>query len=328
MQRRTFLRKLGSHGLAAAALATGRRSSMQAATGEAARLDLGNVCFITDEYSPNLDEALAFGREFGVRQVEIRAVDGKYCFMHDAAKLREIRGKLDDAGMRVALLSTPIMKCVAPGFNVSPEAEGEITLAHPGFPIPRAEQFPRSVEFMDRAIEAAKILGTDKIRVFSFWRVANPAEIHGLILEKLEEVAAVPRKEGMTLCIENEAACNLATCAETSAVLAKAPANVGMLWDPRNGAIKGETAYPDGYRLLDKKKIHHLHLKDFQTDTQTGQHRTVAVGDGVLPYPEIFKALAKDGYRGALSMETHFSLGTKQEASRRSMQGILKALSA
>lgn len=328
MQRRTFFRQLASHSLAAAAVMTGAGLKGEpAANGETARLDLGNVCFITDEFSHNLDEALAFGREFGVRQVEIRAIDKKYCFLHEAAKLREIRGKLDDAGVRVALLSTPIMKCVAPGFKVAPDAEGEIALAHPGFPIPRAEQFPRSVEFMNRASEAAKILGTDKIRVFSFWRVANPLEIHGLILEKLEEVAAIARKEGMTLCIENEAACNLATCAETSAVLAKVPANVGMLWDPRNGAIKGETAYPDGYKLLDKQKIHHMHLKDFQTDAQTGQHKTVAVGDGVLPYPEIFKALAKDGYRGALSMETHFSLnGSKEEASRRSMQGILKAL--
>ncbi len=322
MQRRTFFRKLAPHGVAAAALMAG-----SASRAEAAKLGRGNVCFITDEYDRDLDKALAFGREFGVRQVEIRNVDGKYCLLHDAPKLREIRGKLDAAGTRVALLSTPILKCIAPGFQVSPEAENEISLAAPGFPIPNAEQFPRSVEFMNRAIEAATILGTDKIRVFSFWRVVDPPAIHSLILEKLEEVAAIARKAGITLCIENETACNLATCAETASVLAKAPANVGMLWDPRNAAIRGEIAFPHGYSLLDKKKIHHMHLKDFQTDAATGQHQTVAVGDGVLPYPAIFKALANDGYQGALSMETHFSLnGSREEASRRSMRGILKAL--
>jgi sugar phosphate isomerase/epimerase len=322
MQRRTFFRQLASHSVAAGALVTG-----SASRAEAAKLGLGNVCFITDEYSRNLDEALAFGREFGVRQAEIRNVDGKYCFLHDAAKLREIRSKLDAADTRVAILSTPIMKCIAPGFEVSAEAEREIALAAPGFPIPNDEQFPRIGEFMNRAIEAAKILGTDKIRVFGFWRVVNPPAVNGLILEKLEEVAALAGQAGMTLCIENETACNLATCAETAAVLAKAPANVGMIWDPRNAAIRGETAYSHGYSLLDKKKIHHLHLKDMQHDGAPGKYKVVAVGDGLLPYPEIFKALAKDGYQGALSMETHFALnGSKEEASRRSMRGILKAL--
>jgi sugar phosphate isomerase/epimerase len=58
-----------------------------------------------------------------------------------------------------------------------------------------------------------------------------------------------------------------------------------------------------------------------------GRWRTVAVGDGVIPYAEIFRALAGDGYRHAVSMETHFRLnGSREEASRRSMKGILAAI--
>ena len=71
-----------------------------------------------------------------------------------------------------------------------------------------------------------------------------------------------------------------------------------------------------------------MELKDLGIDPATGEHHTVAVGDGVLPYMEIFEALARDGYKGVISMETHFSIdGSREKASRRSMQGILKALS-
>jgi sugar phosphate isomerase/epimerase len=150
-----------------------------------------------------------------------------------------------------------------------------------------------------------------------------------LILDKLSELAAIADKAGMKLCMENESACNVADCGELAAVMSQAPPNVGMIWDVVNGTSTGETPFPDGYEKLDPTRIHHMHLKDVKIDAVTGERSTVAVGDGMIPYPRVFAKLAADGYGGALSMETHFSLdGSKEAASRRSMQGILKALEA
>ena len=127
--------------------------------------------------------------------------------------------------------------------------------------------------------------------------------------------------------MENETACSLANCREAMMVLPKAPANVGLLWDPMNGTTTEEKPYPDGYDLLDKSRLFHVELKDVEIDPATGERHTVAVGDGVIPYAQIFKALASDGYKGVISMETHFSIdGSREKASRRSMQGIFKAL--
>lgn len=291
------------------------------------RLAADRLCFFTDEVSQDLDKAIAFAKEFGIGKVEIRNVENTYAFLYEPAKLKEIRAKLSDNGLQVAILATPVMKCMVPGYEVAPEILREIDLAEKTFPIPREQQFPRTVEFLEKAIAAAQILGTDLVRVFTFWRIPDPTAVHGLILEKLAELVPIAEKAGIRLAMENEAACNLADCREAMTVLPKAPANVGMLWDPMNGASTGETPYPDGYNLIDKSRLLHVELKDVRVDPASGERKTVAVGDGTIPYARIFQALARDGYKGVISMETHFSIdGSREAASRRSMQGILKAL--
>jgi len=331
MNRRQMLQALGA---SAALFGCGETSAPEkqekaADSASGARLTRDNVCFLTDEVNADLDIAIAFAKEFAIPQVEIRSLDGKYGFLHEAAKLKEYRAKLDDAGLRLAALSTPLMKCLAPGVEVASWVNREIKLSEPGFPIPHDQQFGRTLEFLEKSIEAAGILGTDKIRVFSFWRGVDPVAVHPAILEKLGELSSVAAKAGMKLCMENESACNVADCKELMAIIPNAPANVGILWDPMNATSTGEVPYPDGYNLLDKSRIWHVQLKDAQVHAQTGERKTVAVGTGVVPYAEIFKALATDGYTGAISMETHFSIdGSRDKASRLSIEGVFRALDA
>ena len=328
MKRRRFLQVASGAAVLAGCSDPEPTAELAAEAADDPSLGIDQVCFITDEYSQDLDEAIAFAKEFEVTQVEIRAIDGKYFFLEEAEKIKAVQQKLQDAGLRVALLDTPILKCVAPGPTPAQHVLDDITMAQGGFPIPRDEQFRRSMEFLDRAIAAAKIFETRKIRVFSFWRVDEPAEISGLLVDKLSEAAERAAKDGMSLCIENEGACNVATCEEAMDVLSEVPTNVGVIWDVLNGETSGETAYPDGYRKLDPGRIEHVHLKDYER-IEDGHPKVVGIGEGLLPYPEIFRALAADGYKGALSMETHFSVeGSRKEPSRRSMRGILAALEA
>lgn len=332
MNRRQILHALGG---SLALLRCGGSSTPESestAAGSAAsgpRLTRTNVCFITDEVNSDLDAAIAFAKEFSIPQVEIRSLDNKYGFLHETPKLKEYHKKIDDAGLNVAALSTPLMKCLAPGVEVAPWVHREIKLSEPGFPIPHEEQFGRTGEFLEKSIEAAGILGTDKIRVFSFWRGVDPVSVHPAIIEKLEELAPIAANAGMKLCMENEAACNVADCKELMAVIPKSPENIGILWDPMNATSTGEVPYPDGYNLLDKSRIWHVQLKDAQIDAQTGERKTVAVGTGIIPYAKIFKALAADGYTGAISMETHFRIdGSRDQASRLSIEGVFRALDA
>ncbi len=307
-------------------LAGGAAAALRAA--QAVRITRANVCFITDEVSRDLGVALQFANEFGIGQVELRNVYDKYCFRHEPAKLKEIHAVLKQHGVRVAVLSTPILKAVLPGSRLTAEAAREVKAAQRDLPIPDEQQLAMQMDFLRQAIQAAKILETDKLRVFSYWRSENREQLRPQIKEGLSRIAEAAEKEKIRLVLENESGCNLADCAETMAVLSQIRSPyLGINWDVVNGASTGETPYPDGFNRLDKKRVWHMHIKDMRIDPQTGRQQVCAVGDGIIPYAQIFPAMAKAGYAGAVSMETHFSInGQREPASRRSMQGLLKVI--
>ena len=112
----------------------------------AAKLTRANLCFITDEVNRNLALALPFAAEFGIQQVELRNVDGVYCFRHDNDKLKQVRAQLREHGIRVALLSTPILKCSLPGSTLTAGAAREIKTAQKDFPVPEEQQFAQRSE--------------------------------------------------------------------------------------------------------------------------------------------------------------------------------------
>jgi len=96
-------------------------------------------------------------------------------------------------------------------------------------------------------------------------------------------------------------------------------------WDPGNAAARGEKPFPDGYSHLPKNRIRHMHLKD-AADTGNGKTEWAAMGAGKIDYLGQFRALKRDGYAGAMSLETHWpGGGTPEESTRQSMAG-LKAL--
>jgi sugar phosphate isomerase/epimerase len=149
-----------------------------------------------------------------------------------------------------------------------------------------------------------------------FERVAN----------ELDRTAEIAKREGIRLVLENEFACNVATGAESAAMLnaVKAPA-LGLNWDPGNAYAAGELKpFPDGYALLDKKRMWHMHLKDAEG---TGTNWR-PIGGGKIDYVGQFRAILKDGYTGTMSLETHYlnAAKDKEASSRESMDGLLKVI--
>src|ERR1019366_4192209 len=132
----------------------------------------------------------------------------------------------------------------------------------------------------------------------------------------LEQLAGQAALHGRTIGLENEHACNIATGAETARVLeAVAHPNLKVVWDPANAYVSGETPYPDGYRRLPVERIAHVHAKDCRVEG----HRPMwcALGEGGIDWKGQIRALAEDGYKGWISLETHWTGpgGDKHEAS-------------
>ena len=123
-------------------------------------------------------------------------------------------------------------------------------------------------------------------------------------------------KHNAIIGLENEHACNIATGAETARLLAALDhPNLKVVWDPANAVVSGEKAFPEGYGKLPVARIQHVHAKDCTMDGD----RPVwcALGNGVVGWRGQADALRRDGYRGWLSLETHWQGpgGNKHEAS-------------
>jgi sugar phosphate isomerase/epimerase len=126
------------------------------------------------------------------------------------------------------------------------------------------------------------------------------------------EIAA---REGVMLLVENEASCNVGTCAEFAGLIKLLPEKtVGINWDANNGQSSKEKPFPEGYALLPKSRIKNVHMHG----------RTLLDPEKLLDWRAIFAALIRDGYAGCAGLETHYFDGTKIEKSHLCMNELLR----
>ena len=272
------------------------------------------LAIVTDEVSNEWDVVLDFFKRFNLRYAEIRNVEGHYNTAQPLPLIREARLTLDQARIRTAALATGFFKIRLPQDN----AQGQTIL-------------DKQWDLLDGAMQRARILGTNTIRTFAFVhpRGEQPDKSHyPRIAELLKEAARRAGERGFRLAIENVGDSYVAR-AEQSAWVLKAvqdPA-LGLTWDPNNAAASGDRLpYPEGYNMLDPARILHVHLRDYRR-TADGDTEWCGIGDGEFDHGGQIRALMRDGYRGALSIETHFQLdGSKLKASQFSAKGLLEKI--
>ena len=276
---------------------------------------------LTDEISPDLGHACEIAaREFGLGYVELRAAHGKNIMQWDANDVAEARGILQRFHLKVSELASPIFKVSWPGAPPSPFA--------PSGPQFAADfTYAQQDELLDRAVELAHLFGTPYVRIFDFWRLGDQMPYREAIDDRLRQAARRVGLRGVTLNLENEAACNTATGAEAARLLAVVrEQSLKINWDPGNAAARGETPYPDGYAKLPKDRIAHMHCKDIVRKADGGTE-WAAMGKGIIDWAGQLRALKRDGYRGVLSLETHWrGAGTAEESTRQSMAGFRELL--
>ena len=312
--RRDFVTGLGTAAAVAAIPSLGRLAR--------AASSFFTLSVLTDEISPDLGHACEIAaREFGLGWVELRSAHDKNIMSWDASDIAEAQRVLARFGLRVSELASPIFKVDWPGAAKS-------RFSPRGLQFGADFTYAQQDELLERAVALARTFGTPYVRIFDFWRLDDQAPHRAAIDDRLRQAAVKVKKDGITLNVENEAACNTATGAEAGRLLGSVPERSLMVnWDPGNARAAGETPYPDGYAKLPKGRIAHMHCKDAVVKPD-GSTEWAAMGAGVIDWLGQFRALRRDGYRGALSLETHWrGAGTAEASSRRSMAGM-KALLA
>jgi sugar phosphate isomerase/epimerase len=288
----------------------------------AADTDTFKVSVLSDEISQDFGRALEVAaKEFGLGYVDLREINKKNIMSWDAKELAEARRLLEKFHVRVACIASPIFKADWPG---APKSKYSPVGAEFG----AAFTFNQQDELLERSFELAKAFNTDRIRIFDFWRLDDQAPHRKDIDEKVRAAAVKAGKRGLTLVIENEMACNTATGAESARLLnAIQEPSLELNWDPGNAAHRDEIPYPDGYARIPKGRIGHVHCKDAVKGADGKTWEWAAMGRGVIDWAGQFRALKQDGYRRAVTLETHWKGGgTPEESSRQSFAGMKQLL--
>ena len=275
---------------------------------------------ITDELTGQLNEALDFISSHHLHWCELREIWGKNLVNASREELDRARDLIARHDIRVSEIASPLFKWNCPQM---PAKAGE---KHDTFGASFTEE--DAGKLLDRCFELAHFFGTRMVRIFTYWRVDDPAKAYPYVRDRMAKAAEVAARSGMILTVENEFACNVGTGRELGHLLrdVNSPSLRGV-WDPGNSTLLGEVPYPDGYEAVNGL-FPHMHVKDSRRNASTGKIEWAPVGAGTIDFKGQFQALRRDRYEGTISLETHYlrADGNKVESTRESLEGLFKVL--
>ena len=230
-----------------------------------------------DEASGQIDGQIAAMRRNGLDGLEIRGVDGQSIADITLEKAREVRRKLDGAGLTVWSVGSPIGK----------------------IPI-ETEHFSEHLDKLKHILELADVLGAENLRMFSFYVPdGQKAAYRGKVTDWMGQMLSTAEGSGVDLCHENEKGIYGDTADRCTELLNTFPGLKGI-FDPANFVQSGEDT-PAAWALL-KHRIKYLHIKDALPDGSV-----VPSGHGVGHLPEILKDFRLLG-GNAVTVEPHLSV--------------------
>lgn len=244
---------------------------------------------ITDEVSQDLDEVIELAHRYRLETLELRSVNDRGIHTFSDEEIRQVKAKVEAAGLTVCALSAPIFKCE----------------------LDQPKEIAQHFEIAQRSISIAQQLGAKFVRGFSFWAKEPFEQAKPLVVEQIRKMGQLFEEAGLTFVLEFDPSVYASNGRKVRALLDEVNSpNVMALFDPGNDLWDpdGEVPYPDGYEYL-KGKIAHIHLKD--AVRKGDEIEGVAIGSGEVDYASLFARLVEDGYDGYLIVETHYRLTSK-----------------
>lgn len=241
-----------------------------------------------DEIDNDPNIQIAVLKALGASHIEVRSAWGANVVDLDDEQLGSLATVLKEAEMGVSAVASPIGKV-----DVSLEPELE-------------------VQRLKRVIRVAHALGSDNIRIFSFFRGEGVSveSARDAVMTRMRLLADEAERENVTLLHENEKD----IYGDTPERVLDLVETVGspalrLAWDSANFVQVGVARpHDDGYAML-RPYLDYLQVKD--AVAETGDVVPAGQGDGQVL--KTLTALRDDGYTGFASLEPHlndaFTLG-------------------
>lgn len=233
-----------------------------------------------DEISADFEKQLEVLGRLGFSYMEIRGVNGKGIDTYEASQVKEIKKRLDMAGIGISSLASPIGK-----IDIRQEFEGHY-------------------EHFKHVVELAHILKAPYIRIFSFFMSPNQEtqNFEGEVLERLEKMVSYKELGEIQLLHENEKDIFGDTADRCLRIMqAFSGKGLKMAFDFANFVQCGQNT-KEAFELLGNY-VTYVHIKDAVAQTKV----IVPAGQGDGQIEAILKKLKKRGYDGFLSLEPHLT---------------------
>lgn len=196
------------------------------------------VSAFSDEYSSDFDTQLSILSEYGFDMIEPRFIDGKNISELNVSEVKSVKDKLAKSGLAVSSIGSPLGK------------------------IKTDDDFKSHLELTKRVCETANILGTENVRMFSFYPADDMKgeDFKPIVTEKLSKMIDIAVSEGITLCHENEAKIFGESPQNCLELMKTFEGKLKCVFDMGNFVLDGHDPLK-GYELL-KDYIQYFHIKD------------------------------------------------------------------
>lgn len=229
------------------------------------------LCAFADEAATTLQEQISALQRNGIRYLELRNVNGKGVANITLQEAEGYARILKENGIEVYSIGSPI---------------GKVDIS---------VDFDRYLEDITHIFRLARIFGTDKIRMFSFY---NAYEKRDLVISYLRRMVEKAEEFGIELYHENEKDVYGDTADRVLDVLQSVP-GLKSVYDPANYLQVGEKAEKTINLLY--PKADYFHIKD--VISATGELVPAGYGDGRID--ELVANLQGDA---VLSVEPHLAV--------------------
>lgn len=233
----------------------------------------------------SFDEVMDRYREYGIRGVEIRGIDGEM----EALKME--RFFPENVEKTVAAMKAHGLCFVGFGTSVCLHA---------------MENREELVKYISDTAEVCSLAGIPAIRVFGDELPEADGAARELaiarIIGNLSAVCEAAAQKGVMINLEIHGTVNSIRNLTPILEGVRHIRNFGILWDVEHSDKTTGDDFQTFYELI-RPYLRHVHFKDYRRVTDAGHWVLCEIGEGDIPLAEIVKTLQKDGYDGYISLE-------------------------
>ncbi len=233
-----------------------------------------------EEIAESLDTQIQVIKKLGIDHIEMRGVDGRPLVEHSLEEVREIKKKLDENGIRLSSVGSPI---------------GKIKIT---------DSFEEHYELYKKTVEISKIMEAPYIRLFSFFipEGEEPAKYKDEVFKRTKMFVDYAKEQDVVLLHENEKEIYGDVASRCLELMEEFYCDhYKAVFDFANFVQCGQDTL-EAYEML-KPYIAYIHIKDALMET--GEVVPSGMGDGNVE--RILKTLLDGGYEGYLSLEPHLT---------------------